>query len=308
MSVSIQSLFTPDEFALELEWLKARDTLLGENCVKRDVKQALELAAASDHPQCQWLISVFAGKTVKNPNEARSVFLAEEKKSPASVCFATLLSRPVDFLLLRHCADMGQPLAQAEMASTSEEKFDFAKSAAGQLERNGFYWLGWSYERGSGCEKDLEKARECFLAAAQLGHVSSMGCLARLLEKSYPRQWFWWGRAAVLGDPNPFLCEFCGPVQEFNSGSGNGAVVFQIGKAMNGHVEKRTIFGRPYNFDKWIGPANSAISFYKSQLVGCRLAVDAWSHVGIRFSVVKDIRVLIGKLIWETRDLALYKV
>jgi hypothetical protein len=47
MSVSIESLFTPDELALELEWLKARDTLLRDNFVKQDVKQALELAAAS---------------------------------------------------------------------------------------------------------------------------------------------------------------------------------------------------------------------------------------------------------------------
>ena len=88
-----------------------------------------------------------------------------------------------------------------------------------------------------------------------------------------------------------------------------GAVV-QIGKALNGHVsvEKRTIFGDDDDFDNLIGPANTAISFNKSQLAACRLAVDAWSHVGIRCGVVKDIRVLIGKLVWETRDLALYEI
>jgi hypothetical protein len=44
----------------------------------------------------------------------------------------------------------------------------------------------------------------------------------------------------MLEHPVPFS----GPVQKFNSGSGNGAEVFQIGKALNGHVtvENRTIF------------------------------------------------------------------
>jgi hypothetical protein len=81
MSVSIHSLFTPDELVLEVEFLKARDMLLGENYEKRDVKRALELAAASEHPQCQWLTSLFAGKTVSTVKEARDVFLAHEKKS-----------------------------------------------------------------------------------------------------------------------------------------------------------------------------------------------------------------------------------
>jgi hypothetical protein len=99
MSVSIQSLFTPDELTLELEWLKARDTLLGDNYVKLDVKSALELATASRHPECQWLTSVFAGKTATTEQEACDVFLAE-KKAPASLCFAALLSQPLDYALL----------------------------------------------------------------------------------------------------------------------------------------------------------------------------------------------------------------
>jgi hypothetical protein len=102
---------------------------------------------------------------------------------------------------------------------------------------------------------------------------------------------------------------FCDVVEKFVSGSGNGAVMFQIGKALNGHVslQKRIILGDDFNFDARIGPASAAISFYV-QRVACRRAVDTWSHVGIRCGVVKDIRVLIGKLVWEMRDLALYNI
>jgi hypothetical protein len=158
----------------------------------------------------------------------------------------------------------------------------------------------------------LDKARECHLIGAQLGFVSSMRTVGRLLDESDPQRWFWWGRAAVLGLPDPFLETLTRPAHKFKSGSGNAAaVVFQIGRASNGHtnVEERTVFGSNlYNFDNLIVPANSAISFYKSQLSACRDAVDAWSHVGIRCGVVKDIRVFIGKLVWAARDLALYKV
>jgi TPR repeat protein len=270
MSVSIQSLFSPDELVLELEWLKARDAVLGDNNVEQDVKRALELAAASEHPQCQWLTDVFARLIVTTVEEARDVFLADEKKSPGSLCFAALLSRPRDNALLCQSADLGYPLAQAKMVirTNGEEKYRFAKSAASQRERDGFRWLGWCYELGDGCEKDLEKGRECYLIAAQLGQVLSMTHHGRLLDESVPERWFWWGRVAVLGDSFCFLSYFSALVQKFNSGSSIGGVVFQIGRALSGHVsvEMITIFGEDEDFDKWIGPANTAISFYKSQL------------------------------------------
>jgi hypothetical protein len=106
------------------------------------------------------------------------------------------------------------------------------------------------------------------------------------------------------------LSSFSGPVRAFNSGSGNGDVVFQIGRALSVNIdaEKRTFFGTNCNFDNLIGPANSAVSFYKSQLAQCRRAVDMWSVCAARIGVVKDIRIFIGKLAWETRDLALYKI
>jgi hypothetical protein len=171
MSVSVESLFTPNELTLELEWLEARDMLLGENFVGQDLRRALELAAASEHPQCQWLTSLFAGKTVSTVKEACDVFLEEEKKSPASLCFVALLNWPLDEDLLRECAAMGSTLAQAKMAgmTNEEEIFRFAKSAASQRERDGFFCLGRYHWHSDGCEKDLEKAKEFFLVAAQLG-------------------------------------------------------------------------------------------------------------------------------------------
>ena len=55
-----------------------------------------------------------------------------------------------------------------------EEKFKFAQLAAGQGERDGLFWLGWCFRDGDGCEKDLDKAKESFLRASELGHVLAM--------------------------------------------------------------------------------------------------------------------------------------
>jgi TPR repeat protein len=67
-------------------------------------------------------------------------------------------------------------LAQAWMAGRTEglEKFKFAQLAAAQGDRDGFFRLGFCARVADGCEQDLNKAKENFLRASQLGDVYSM--------------------------------------------------------------------------------------------------------------------------------------
>jgi hypothetical protein len=58
-------------------------------------------------------------------------------------------------------------------------------------------------------------------------------------------------------------------------------------------------------FDCRIGPASLALHFYEFQLHSCRKAVDIWI-IGLRNKVVKDIRNMIGKTIWDAREEAVY--
>jgi hypothetical protein len=57
-----------------------------------------------------------------------------------------------------------------------------------------------------------------------------------------------------------------------------------------------------YNFDTFIGTANQALHFYEFQLQSCREAVDSWTIVALRNKVVKDIRKMIGMIIWDSRE------
>ncbi len=103
------------------------------------------------------------------------------------------------------------------------------------------------------------------------------------------------------GFPGFFLGSFCKQVEKFFSGSGNATVFFLIGRALKGNIdmEKKEVFGSYCNFDSCIGPSNQAVSFYDSQIKSARLAVDTWTLVSTRLHVTKDLRVFIGKLIWE---------
>jgi TPR repeat protein len=100
-----------------------------------------------------------------------------------------------------------------------EEKFKFAQLAAAQGERDGIFYLGVCFRDGEGCEKDLDKAKENFLRASELGDVSAMCELGDLLEESDPQRWRWWGMAAALGQSWRFLSCFSKQVELFNSRS-----------------------------------------------------------------------------------------
>jgi hypothetical protein len=70
-SHTVHSLFTAADLVLEKQWLEIRDIFFGHNPAKQNVTRALELAAACEHKESQWLTSVFVGKSVNTKKEAR---------------------------------------------------------------------------------------------------------------------------------------------------------------------------------------------------------------------------------------------
>ena len=88
----------------------------------------------------------------------------------------------------------------------------------------------------------------------------------------------------------------------------NAQSIFFIGQALCGHVQeaKNSIFDRNFQSVESFQCAVEAVSFYKNQILDARRAVDEWTKVGMRFKVVKDVRKLIGQLVWEARTQAEY--
>jgi hypothetical protein len=202
---------------------------------------------------------------------------------------------------VRQAAEAGDAYAQACMAftTTHDEKFLWAERSA-QGERDGFYWPGQCYSERSGCGLDFEKARENSLLAAELEHVGGY-----LFDATDPQRFFWLAKAAVVSGPMWFFAHM-----EMHMDKAPARVVFEIGCCLKGQIDSvnRTICGSDYNFDHCIGYANNALLLYNFQLQAYRRAVDCWTGVCLRNNIVKDIRKMMGKMIWDARKEAQYAV
>ena len=87
----------------------------------------------------------------------------------------------------------------------------------------------------------------------------------------------------------------------------NHISLVHIGRCLIKNIDfiSRKIFGIYVNHHLFQFTERS-VECYIKQMNRCRKAVDAWTHVGLRFRVVKDIRNLIAKMIWESRNEELY--
>jgi hypothetical protein len=298
-----------------LEWYKIRDTCFGDNFVDQNIPLALELASSCQHPDARWFTEACAGKDVTTKEDAHRVFSALRQNDARALCFGWMFDdddEEEDWAPLRHSAELGFAFAQGVISGWAfgEEKFKFAQLAAAQSERDGFYELGLCFCDGEGCEQDLDKAKENFLLASELGHVWAMNRLGGLLNESDSQRWRWLGRAAGLGRSYLFLASFVKQVELLISGAESAGAVFAIGQALQGHVNEgsRTIFNDGDDFESLIVPAKQAIAFYETQIHGTRNAMHAWTQVGMRWKVVKDVRKLIAKLIWDSREEALFSM
>ena len=300
------------------KWLDVRDTLLGVNHKEQDITAALALARDCKHFDAEWLTSIFEGKDVSTKEGARKVFLCCENDARA-LCFAFWLAddREEDLPLLRRASEMGNAFACSTLClqirgENNKEAFRLARLAAAQHERDGFFQTAYNFHYSIGCEEDSNSARENFLVAAELGHKLAAHYYGGSLYQDNPVRWVWWGRSALQGfHAITFLENFSRQVEEFFDEFENGKVVFMIGHALKGNIdmEKKEIFGsnRRFDFHSYIGPANQAVSFYDSQIKSARLAVDTWKLVATRLHMIKDMRIFIGKMIWEARFEANYE-
>ncbi len=135
-SVLLHRQRSPQDLQQLLAWYKIRDTLLGQNLVKQNIKKALDLVSVCEHPNAVWMTKLFDGRDVASRDDARQVFLGCEN-DPRALCFAGLLERDEDEI--RRAAELGDSFAQAWMAEETEyeERFCWAEKSAAQGERDG---------------------------------------------------------------------------------------------------------------------------------------------------------------------------
>lgn len=271
---------------MSVSWYNVRDMFFGENMVKQDILGALRLAKDCKHPDALYLTNIFNEKNVHDP---RSVFLEQPETDARALCFSEMVNNVLyDSKRIEKSAKLGFAYAQAKMLLFEGNDTYFIASAM-QDERDGFYALGMYLKTTR-----KKNAKENFLKAAKLGHVYSMIELDTIMDYLDPKRWFWLGEAAKRGMTRFFLVNFQNFVQYPDCN-------FQIGRVLSGQVGgiRKTLFG---HWHSDCSKAIESVAFYKHQLICYRDAVNTWTLVGLYFKVVKDIRILIGKMIWESRE------
>lgn len=287
------------------KWYNVRDMFLGQNYVKQDIKRALELCRHCCVDDAKWLSTVFSGKMVSTVFEARQVLWNVD--DARALCFAALLCCPSDWRRLRSSAELGYSYAQVWMAWATDgaEMLEWARMSV--PERDSFVFFGQYHEENG----EVELAKTNYLSAAKMGDVSGMVSYGCLMEPSDAKLgWMWLDRALEGGNRSAFLYRFLSQVDNFLLGVGNLQVVFLIGRRLKGSIDerKREILGiRLRNFEVFANAAAIAINFFETQCIHAKDAVRTWSLVGLRSGVVTDLRIMIGKIIWDVRSEANYQ-
>jgi hypothetical protein len=323
--ISLTDINTCEDLPVLLEWFRARDVFLGSNNQERSFSRGIALATCCLHKDAKWLVEVVTRNGMPaNLLDARNMFQAEREDDPLALCFAALLGWRFDFELLCKAAHLGCALAQGSLAfgffylhfgppNYVRARF-WAEQAAAQLEPQGFFVLGQCYDRGVGVAMNKAKSLEVLKQAAELGYVDAFHCCATFYRSDEPEFFFWLGKFCYCArgylqekEAVAFLAEAMKRIRDLVRNPELGSVVFQIGASLQGHVlaDRHTVFGRSESEIRYAA-AVRAVGMHEIWCKKARVAVETWSVVAMRYSVCKDIRLKIARLIWESRKEALH--
>ncbi len=268
------------------------------------------------HPDALWLSSVCEGVSSKEEAQERFLlFLSNSATDDGSygvclaLCFASVLFSPTpDALLLRRAADSGCAFAQSLLGRTccagGPEMLSLAQKAADQRERDGWHLLGYCWLHGIGLEcANTAKAAKNFEIAAALGSVDSLLRLGSIYDGNDPRRFACWGLCADLGTTDYFIYHSTSVVERFRAGEKEfSSCLFAVGACVKRNATTGRLFGMDFQVKEF------AVEFHDAQLEACKLAVQAWTRVGIRVGVCKDVRRLIGEMVWKERSFGKYDI
>jgi TPR repeat protein len=285
-----------------LSWYEVRDFLVGDACLDQDIKKALELASVCSHPDAVWLSQLFLGKEFNTCDEAAQIFHLFGNEDPRAICFAAVVLRSWDMALLERAAHLNYAFAQSKLCHfcSDENALLWAQKAVLQGERDGYFYMGVHFTK----IQNVQKANEYYALAADLGDTYAMVNIGLVLSRNDVKRWEWFGQAAQRHDLGVFLQELeIETERRFST-----TISFAIGRVLNGNVDlvNVKVFGRSVSVAV-IEFGSKCVSFFNHQLKMYRFAVDEWTHVALRNRVVKDIRRLVAKLIWDTRHEGLYE-
>jgi hypothetical protein len=289
------------DVAEQIKWWDALDALHD----RLGFESGLRLAHECRHPDALWfasLVPVNAGVTRERMREV----MLEQGNDPRALHLAWEETPGRDLSFLVRAAEMGYAPAQALLAEKGTvDQLQWAQKAEAQGHRSATFLLGLFLDLGrAGCVKDEEQAFVKYKEAALLEHPGAQLSLGTALRKLDWERYHWWIRAATHADPfgRAVAREVIEGVRllfpEFAKGQ-SGRILRIVAPviAQNLNVAEKLVFGI------FVGDAvrtfQRLLELHTEMLNRARESLRCWGIVGRRCGAVKDIRVMIGKMVWQ---------
>jgi TPR repeat protein len=289
--------------AEQIMWWDVLDVL--EQQEERHVDKALQMARECRHPDAQWLASLFPAGVAVTRRRMMQV-MKEQGEDPRALHVTWLLGDDdVEANeLLERASAKGYAPAQAELSSAlggCPRSFELAQLSAAQGSRRGMGQLGWCLRYGAGCAKDANRAMELFRAAAELGDRDAQVSFVHLAFG--PRDWrkfHWWSLAVARGAwQASFVNDSLSLIAGFEVGE-LGRILHIVAPVLraNRNVAEQEVFGKHHSEGTW-RMLLRVLELHQAMLDRARCAIACWSMAGCRRGLVKDMRVMVAKMLWK---------
>ena len=269
----------------DVRFWDGRQLLVSVSAVENPLRRraVFGLFRSSNHEEARWLCQMFpSGIAREGVAEARERFLAVEgKHQAAALCYAGMIDeKNLSMDLVQQAAHIGYSFAFAVLY-LQEGSVDFVRRGAKLGDRFCMSLLG-QIETGS------EKRTELFKQAERMGDWIALNAAARYVSEKNPLHWLLLKKYASYVYADFFIRKAKKMLEVYWSSEKNADVLFTIGECLKDACIERRV-------------AEPFLNLREEMLAVVRVEIVNWSLCAKRLGLMKDMQVVIAKMIWESR-------
>jgi len=302
-----------------LKWWNIRDILLNPECLTDGIINAYNLALNCTHEDAKWLVDII-DRHIPFPEyiyQLKYICQNDGRDDPRALFFGATLCM-LDISKLIESAIRGYTIAKVKIAALAlnvdnNTRFELAKITAMKNERDAFVELGQYYKIGCGVPKNEEVAKLLFKRAVDMGHRTAPCNLAKMYDTTN-FEYFYWMKVYFDHGGNPsigFMYDALKIIKDFKHDIPgiNKSTIYKIGEIFKNHIDRNENKLFEYDFTLAEGQVeivHRSVQMYDKCCSNTREAVNTFTCIMKRANIVKDIRLIISKLIWNSRKEGLY--
>jgi len=329
--LSGRCLMKPADKENAIKWYHARDTLLGHFGIEQNLRLGVELAKLSTHEDAVWVVSVM-GRLLREKEGMPPVLLQEQMAreliemgnngDPRALFFGVLLKERIGDFKRAKCIDRSASMGYFPAKfhdSAHGNPINSENWQQASRDREGIVYIASFFagnanakvNAGIACVVDEYLARTWLKEASDLGHLdAAVRHITMMYDAKNPTRYQLLGRIAKRS--KSAASKF------FNVGFAFYQMcwecIFEIGSVCSGNIsdvidhtgefyqQSIRLFGHTFKNDCWdYNQIQKCCVLYDQCYERYKYAARCWILIGKRLGVVKDIRGVIGKMLWNQR-------